>query len=216
MRFVLWILMATAAAGFAICMKIFVNSVGIGKPPLNFCVVAGTCAIATPFMTWRVFKYEQNRHDRSKDSRPQLYSSDLIIVTFVMGTFFAVARSIAPQEFIHYAFWGGSALLGAILLSLLRASRRGHLSGIGRAAYTLGNVLTIIGIGGIAVFLFIIIIFCSLDHSRKLIDLITSVDFLEFRHAGGYGSISLIIGQSLAVGWHGSEKLSSPGVSRRR
>lgn len=115
------------------------------------------CILALIYAVWRLRRIEASEHAATPRRRPQLTMIDLVIVSFTMALFLAIVSMNDPDEFVRVGIWGGGALLAAMILALLRASRLGYHRGLQRAGYSIGTVLTLLGIGGVGLLLFLCI-----------------------------------------------------------
>ena len=131
------------------------------------------------------------------DLRGQLFTADLVTGSFAMALYFAVFQAIAAEYFVPYALWGGGVVLAAMLLALLRASRLGLHAGRQRAAFALGSTLAMLGLGGCAPLLFLVLVY-SLFNSFDAFLLIFRMPISQpMNHAALYGAMALVAGQGL-------------------
>jgi hypothetical protein len=117
--------------------------------------------------------------------RPQVFLSDLLTVSLVMGGYFAIVQTWAAHLFMVFGVLGGTGLLAAMILSLLNASRRGFLRGPERAAYAVGSVAALLGLGGAALLTSMSIFALCLGEFRGFCDWL--VEGVGSRGPGGGG-----------------------------
>jgi hypothetical protein len=144
-----WTLFAIPATGLSIFLLALL---GAGAPPTWWywawpvgCLTVLVCA-----SVW-LLRMERLRRQNETEGQPQLFITDLLAVSLVMGVFFGVLRGTVREDFAVAAPLCGVVMLGSMVLGLLHASRRGHRAGLERAAFATGSVLWTLGLGAGAV-----------------------------------------------------------------
>ena len=140
-------LLALGASGLGFGLALLLQA---GERPAELRLWLVVCAgVAVVALFW-LRAVEARRLAADRRGNPQLFVSDLLTVSLAMGCHFAAVRTWAAHHFLKLGLVGGAALLAAMILSLLNASRRGFLRGPERAAYAVGSVAALLGLGGAA------------------------------------------------------------------
>ena len=202
-----WILLAVGAAGlsFFVCVCITDSSAlpSIGAFWWTWPI---SCAAVVLYGGWRLVAAARRQ---VHPGRPQLYVSDLLIVSLLLALFLAIVRPLAPENFYLHGVFGGAAVTAAMVLALLNASRRGYTGGAPRGLYAAGSVLTVFGLGGVGLLLFFCIIVPVSEAPRmglsqaaeELVDVLFSSGsrWHSVGISGIAGAIALVIGRGLCM-----------------
>jgi len=116
---------------------------------------------------------------------------DLLTVSFAVALFLTVAKNNWPEDFLRYGLSGGAIIALAMVLALLRASRKGYPSGMARRIYGFGCVLSVLGGSSVAALGFVDIVRNDvyMNANDRWFIIGTQV----------FGSASLVAGQSLCL-----------------
>lgn len=117
---------------------------------------------AMAFGIYDLRRMERQRAVKEGARSPQLFMTDLLTVSMVIAVYLAVVQAAYPAHFVTYGLWGGGALLCAMVLGLLHASRRGFMKGMERSAFALGSLLTLLGLGGAGLLGFFVVFACCI------------------------------------------------------
>lgn len=190
-----WVLLAVSVGGVAFLLPlILAEGAGVGPPGFLFFLAASAAgAPAAVFWLWR---QERRRRTAQPQRRAQLFTTDLLTVSFVMAAFLLLVERFAPNDFARYGIAGGGALLFAMLLALLRASRCGYLSGTPRAAYALGLAASLLGAGGAGLLVFFLLLGIGIGQLGDVLNWLT-LQGLNVLRAGVGGVVALVLGQAL-------------------
>jgi hypothetical protein len=129
--------------------------------------------------------------DESPDYSQQLYMGDLLTISFAVALFLSAAKNIFPEEFLRYGASSAGVIAMAMVLALLRASRKGYSAGMARGIYAIGCVLSVLGGSTLAALLLADIVRKNYWMNYRDCRLIISAQI--------FSGVGLIIGQSFCL-----------------
>jgi hypothetical protein len=190
LQLVLLITLVLSAAGIGIFTTVCINFESLG--PLSevwggvmFCVLAAPVSLFWLRALGKLEKQEQRR--------PVLYVSDMIMMSLaVAACFTGVKLGVSDQDFIHYGILSSLALLAALLLALMHASRRGFSRGLPRVLHALSTTLLLLGAGGAGVFVFFSLILLSIGGLNRALDVLVEERLRPIYYSGILGVGALL------------------------
>lgn len=189
---VLWIMLALGTAGIAyetqwLCLLSQLDSNGINELAAPWCIYtlsAGALTLAIMGL------HHLRRNDDEPWGSQQLYMGDLVTISFAVAAYLSVVKNLWVDEFLKFGISGSAIIIMAMVLSLLRSSRKGYPGGAARRIYAVGCLLSVIG-GSCVGALFVVDLFRSnyFWFNERYYIVASQV----------FGGLSLLVGQSCCL-----------------
>ncbi|MCZ7648940.1 MAG: hypothetical protein M5U26_27400 [Planctomycetota bacterium] len=194
-RGLIWTLIALSSSG----LVMFGWALFGGRIPragLNWTVFGALLAVAA-LASWRLMVLEARRRRAERDLKAQLFTTDLLAGSFLVAGYFAGFLALYEPNFVPYGVLGGAAWAGALVISLLHASRRGHFRFRPRWAFALGYALSYLGLGCASLLAFYCLVTPLFTSWAVFLQRLTDYETAPLRIAGFYGALGLLAGQGL-------------------